>query len=146
MAATSSNGPVPSKHVFIHQLAKQECNTKVRFLGCAIDYDDSTGRLIVEHKYPRDTSSKLPMRAIVDINLLLDTIKTDALPTGSWINIIGYLQHTSLPKTRVSSSGRRRTVQDLPRVQAILMWNAGAVRVEEYEKTLEDHLSIKTTS
>lgn len=138
--AASSNGPVPSKHVFIHQLPQQDSNAKVRFLGCVIDYNGSSGKLMIEHNYPRGTSS-LSTKVMVDINILLETTKTESLQPGSWINVIGYVQDILPPKNRRSSSRYSRLVEDLPKVQAVLLWSAGTVRVEEYERTLEAHLS-----
>lgn len=145
MATGSSNGPAPSMHVFIHQLLKQENNAKVRFLGCVIDYDSNTGQLTVEHNYPRSADVELPKSAGVNINLILNTIKIDVLQAGSWINVIGYVRHAPLPKTQHTRSARMLSAQRQPTVQAVLVWSAGALRVEEYEKTLEDHLAIKGT-
>lgn len=145
MAAGSSNGPPPSKHVFIHQLLKQQNNSKVRFLGCVVDYDDNTGQLTVQHDYPRGTDVESPKRTIVDINLTLNTTKLDVLQSGSWINIIGYVRRTSLPDTQQTRSGHTVAPQRQATVQAVLVWSAGVLRVEEYEKTLEDHLAAKAT-
>lgn len=145
MAAGSSNGPSPSKHVFIHQLMKQENNVKVRFLGCVVDYCDNTGHLTIEHNYPHGTEMELPRRTTVDINLILSTTKIDVLQSGSWINIIGYVRHKPLLKTQQTRPGRTGTLQRQSTVQAVLVWSAGAVHVEDYEKTLEDHLATIIT-
>lgn len=141
MAATSSNGPVASKHIFINQLSKQDYNAKVRFLCCVVDYDDCTAQLMVEHNYPRNTSTESHTRAIVDVNLLLETTRVDVLQPGSWINIIGYVQYGQKAKPRRGKANEKRIGENLPKVQAILAWNAGAVQVEKYERTLEEHLS-----
>jgi hypothetical protein len=145
MAATSSNGPAPSRHIFIHQVLDQEQNAKVRFLGCVIDYDDRTGRLTVKHDYPRVASSRPPTEATVDINMVLESTNMELLQPGSWINVIGYVRSLPMSKGRRPSTSRRKTVAELPEIQAVLVWSAGAVQVEKYEKTMEEHLESMVT-
>lgn len=141
MAETPSNGPVPSKHIFIHQISDQELNAKVRFLSCVVDYDHKTGRLTVEHDYPRGTASKSLTRAVVDISMVLEGMKPDLLQPGNWINVIGYVRNRSLSTARRSSTSRRKIVGELPEVQAVLVWSAGAIQVDKYEKTMAEHLA-----
>lgn len=145
MAETTSNGPVPSKHIFIHQISDQELNAKVRFLSCVVDYDHKMGRLVVEHDYPRVASSKPLTKAIVDINMVLEGMNLDLLQPGSWINVIGYVRSRSMPTARRSSTSRRKAMVELPEIQAVLIWSAGAVQVDKYEKTMEEHLASMDT-
>lgn len=145
MAETSSNGAVPSKHIFIHQVSDQEYNTKVRFLSYVIDYDHKTGLLIVEHDYPRSKSSKTTTKATVDINLILENTNLELLQPGSWINVIGYVRSKPTPNSRRLSTGRKKAVAELPEIQAVLVWNAGAIQVDKYEKTMEEHLASMAT-
>lgn len=145
MAETTSNGPVPSKHIFIHQISDQELNAKVRFLSCVVDYDHKTGRLVVEHDYTRGTSKKSLTKAIVDINMVLEGMNLDLLQPGSWINVIGYVRSRSMPTARRSSTSRRKAMVELPEIQAVLVWSAGAVQVDKYEKTMEEHLASMDT-
>lgn len=142
--AVSTNGPVASKHIFIHNLLDQEVGAKVRFLGCVTDYEDGKGQLIVEHNYASGLDSAPSTKAIVDVNMLLESMKIDAVQPGSWINIIGYVRNKSPRKARRSLSGHRMVGEDLPKIQAILIWNAGAVQVRNYEKTLEEQMSLRS--
>ncbi|KAK5942775.1 hypothetical protein PMZ80_005341 [Knufia obscura] len=145
MAENTSNAPVASKLIFLHQLNEQPLNAKVRFLCCVVDYDEQTGCLTVEHKYPRIASGQVCTSAVVDINLILETVKRPLLQAGSWVNVIGYVQSISAVKRRVSSS---RTVKqqdmrtNLPKVQAVLFWDAGALRLDKYEEAIEQHLAL----
>ena len=62
------------------------------------------------------------------------------LETGRWINVIGYvkdLQQTHKATTTTSLVARSPWDLGLVLVQAVLIWDAGAVRVNEYEKTME---------
>lgn len=77
---------------------------------------------------------------MIDLNLILGTFKGELLETGRWVNVIGYVkgrQQTQKVTTRASLEA------SLPRdlgevlVQAVLIWEVGAMRVNEYEKTME---------
>jgi len=77
---------------------------------------------------------------MVDVNLILETVKSELLENGRWVNVIGYVQSTAQAHSRV----KRRTPeadghkdQREVMVQAVLMWDAGAIRANEYEKTME---------
>lgn len=79
------------------------------------------------------------------MNLILESLNARLLDNGRWVNVIGYLQSSA----QVRAKGKRRSVgasehgkgqdeyDEMPVVQTVLMWDAGAVRATEYEKTLE---------
>jgi len=148
MTENTSNAPVASNLIFLHQIKDQQTNTKVRFLCCTTDYDEQTGCLTVEHRYSPKGTSQMGTNAIVDVNLILETIKRPLLQAGSWINIIGYVH--SVPMKQQVSSSRSRSHGDkgftLPKVKAILLWDAGAVQLDKYENTIEHHLAMTATS
>jgi hypothetical protein len=58
----------------------------------------------------------------VDISQLLDTIHHQNLQIGAWLNVIGYI---------TPSTSRSRS-----KVQAILVWSAGAINLQQYETAL----------
>ena len=58
----------------------------------------------------------------VDISQILDTVHHQNLQTGAWLNVIGYIT----PSTSKSRS----------KVQAILVWSAGAINLQQYETAL----------
>lgn len=146
MAENISNAPVASKYVFLHQLQGQQLNTKVRFLCRVVGFDEQTGYLEVEHKYPRNSVGQVCTSAVVDINLVLETINRPLLQAGSWINVIGYLQSISTNERASSSKSMRCSDVSsvLPKVQAVLVWDAGAVKLDKYEATIQQHLALAT--
>jgi len=88
--------------------------------------------LTLEHNYPQGSHHK----ALVDVNLLLSTLKSNDTRIGEWVNILGYITPTP-PETQniiigSITSGEPR----LSMVQAILLWSAGSVRLQEYERSL----------
>jgi len=140
MADTGSNTPIASKHIFLHQLSEQRVNTKVRFLCCIIEYDDHEGCLIVEHRYPRNTLTLT--RALVDVNLVLETAKGNLLNEGTWLNVIGYVQELGSKRRRLNAEGTKSATRtSLSHVQAVLIWDAGSLHVDQYEQILEKHLA-----
>jgi len=130
----SGNGPAPSKLVFLHDLAKLPRGSKVRFLGYVTEYNTHQGSLTVEHAYPEDAQPT--PRATVDVRLVLETVTARDLQVGRWLNIIGYIVSDpwARKRKRLSVSNSLTTEETL--VQAILIWNAGAIRLANYEPVL----------
>lgn len=137
MAASKSNAPVASKWVFLSQLDEQELTTKVRFLGCLLEYDESTGRALLEHEFPKSSRKSKASRAIVDMKLVLETTDKSCFERGNWINVIGYVQSKETVKIETPHASSH-----LSAVQAVLVWNAGAVRLDKYEDILRQQLSL----
>ena len=60
---------------------------------------------------------------------------------GTWINVIGSIEVSASGKRkRKRKPGDSSTTKDYQRVivGAVLVWTAGAIRVAEYEKILEE--------
>lgn len=101
-----------------------------------IGYNESQGRLYVEHNYSLQDTYNCGFQ--IDVDAVLETTQPSCFEPGSWINVIGFI---AVPACR----GRKRKQSDLfyhppdqdVVVQAVLIWNAGAVRITEYEKIME---------
>ena len=115
-------------------------------------YDVQSGRLHLRHDVPR--SSKPAVSALVDIDLLLETIVSTDTSVGEWINVTGYVTRIEPPATAEGGGVQRSTGRPekgktgpLPstvvHVQAVMLWSAGAVRVREYETTLQDRKDME---
>ncbi|EHY55385.1 hypothetical protein HRR83_008830 [Exophiala dermatitidis] len=136
----SNNGPAPSRFVFLSELPSLPAATKVRFLGCVVGYDTLNGRLLLEHAYPKN---KQPApRASVDINLILETTPSSTLEKGRWLNIIGYIQNTHGHSRRLKARLACST-DPVVSVQAILLWDAGPLRLADYEATLQGQSQLR---
>ena len=107
------------------------------------EYETAKGRLYVEHAYPRDT---VPTpRACIDVNLVLETVSSQLLQNGNWINIIGYVQGG--PEIRGKSKKTRPGTWHAysePEVQGVLIWDASNIRVEDYQITLEEQRRVQS--
>lgn len=104
--------------------------------------------LALQHAY-----SPPPHRAtvaLVDVTLLLETMAGTDTKVGEWVNVIGYVVTagntgsrgedakggggTVRGRGRDDAAGRGFSV----RVQAIMLWSAGSVKIGEYERVLAE--------
>ena len=65
--------------------------------------------------------------AVVDVTLILETLKTTDTQIGEWVNAMGYVNEKS-------RDGSRTEVM----VKALMLWSAGAVDTSEYEAAVRD--------
>ncbi|EXJ67163.1 uncharacterized protein A1O5_09810 [Cladophialophora psammophila CBS 110553] len=140
MTEGAPNGPVPSRLVFIHEIPSLPAASKVRLLGCIVQYDAIKGQILVEHAYPR-SASPIP-RLWVDINLVLENAKPTLLEPGTWINAIGYTRSSGW-QTGKKSGKKPQDLYETVFLQAVLIWDATAVRIEDYEDILEEQRRVR---
>ena len=144
-----SNGPLPTTIIFLTHLPTHPQGTKVRFLGCVTKYDLSTGVLELQHAYP--TTFDTTVVALVDVNLLLENLKREDIVVGAWLNIVGYIEEIMNKREKVrvldGNMGQGRIPRvNLVKVQAIMLWSAGSVKIGEYEKALTERLDLAVVS
>lgn len=91
-----------------------------------LSYNTTTATLELGHAYPEDTNVK----AMVDVELLLETINHEQTRIGEWLNVVGYVT----PRRR----GSKAPTESLSvHVQALIVWPTGPLDVQRYEKTFE---------
>lgn len=89
----------------------------------------------------------------VDVGLVLEGVRREELEGGGWVNVVGYVggwvgEQGEGRRDRGSgeNGGRARGGNDggegmvRVRVQAIMLWSAGGLRVGEYERAVEGRL------
>ncbi|KAL4780937.1 CST complex subunit Ten1 [Aspergillus varians] len=132
------NGPPPSTRAFLSDIPSLPADSKVRFLGCVKTYQISTGRLVLEHNYPRMKKPRQdPASVSVDVNAVLETVTWEELCVGAWINVIGYVRRTPTARWEEGAS-TPASVSDSVHVDAVVVFPAGAVDLGEYEQILCD--------
>ncbi|KAL9624571.1 MAG: hypothetical protein Q9160_001235 [Pyrenula sp. 1 TL-2023] len=127
-------GPAPSKQVFLYEIPQLAAGSKIRFLGCVTSYGVENATLTLAHYYPKT----LPKAAEVAVNveLVLESITKDELQVGCWLNVIGYVQRP--PRKRKRQQKGSETIDNGgTTVQAVMLWNAGALNVGNYERVVE---------
>jgi hypothetical protein len=88
--------------------------------------------LTLEHNHPPANG----LKAMVDIELVLGSIKSHESRIGEWVHVIGYVAAAKQPA--LVSNGATTEVQ----IQAILLWAAGPVKLDRYEE-LHDKLKAE---
>jgi hypothetical protein len=91
-------------------------------------YSTATATLTLDHDFPRDTN----VSALVDMRLLLETLTTEQTRVGEWVNVVGYITSESIA---TKSKGARRWPKKV-HIQALLLWSAGSMDLQRYEKCL----------
>lgn len=93
-------------------------------------YSVTSGILTLEHRLPEDAS---PVLALVDVNLVLESLGSDQTRVGEWVNVIGYITDGA------PSADGKGSFHGSPRVhaQAVLLWSAGPFDIRRYEASLK---------
>jgi hypothetical protein len=84
--------------------------------------------LLLEHNHPPGNG----LKALVDINLVLGSIKSHESRIGEWINVIGYIAAPKQSQSLRSDEGKKNVA-----VQAVVLWSAGPLKLDRYEENLE---------
>ncbi|KAL4896530.1 telomere capping, CST complex subunit-domain-containing protein [Aspergillus ambiguus] len=124
------NGPPPSTRAFLSDLGSLPADSKVRFLGCVRTYNVKTGHLTLEHNYPRRRPPQQSPSVSVDVDAVLERLTSEALCVGAWVNVVGYV---------------RRPVHqpDHVYIEAMMLFPAGPIVLDEYERILHDSLEAE---
>lgn len=90
--------------------------------------------LTVAHYYPKELPKA--SEVAVDIQLVLESIKNHELQVGCWLNVIGYVRRPQRKRKR-----QQKTSEIVDNggttVQAVMLWDAGTLNVDNYERVLE---------
>jgi hypothetical protein len=110
-----------------HFLCLLPISISLTFKYSVKSYNHSTAVLTLEHNFPERNGHQ----ALVDVNLLLETLKSSDTCLGEWLNVVGYV---TLPHPE------EKTAAHSTHIQAIMVWSAGAVKLNEYEMGLTERL------
>ncbi|KPM37060.1 hypothetical protein AK830_g9484 [Neonectria ditissima] len=124
-----SRGPLPSRLQLLSNLPSRPVGEKVRFLGCVTSYSTASGCLSLGHLYPRGTN----VTALVDVNLLLESLTSEETRIGEHVNVIGYIT------SKRSRHGQDTPNQEMPQVsvQAVMLWSTGPMDIHTYERSFD---------
>lgn len=81
------------------------------------------------------------------MNIVLDTAKRELMHDGRWLNVIGYVRSRSASETKSTEARESAAVSpdaSLPVVQAVLLWDAGAIDIKKYETILQEQMAVRT--
>ena len=73
---------------------------------------------------------------IVTVGSVLESLNHDLVQVGAWINVVGYISRVR----SLSGSGPTNTRPFvLPLVDAVMIWSAGAIKLERYDATVRSY-------
>lgn len=86
--------------------------------------------MALQHDFPKDSPDYV--EALVDVDLLLSSLKSTDTQYGEWVHVIGYVKD-ELPTG--SQKGSCATSQ-LVFIQALVLWSAGPFDLDKYESNM----------
>jgi hypothetical protein len=92
-------------------------------------YSVSSGTLQLEQAGATSTR----VTASVDVQLVLERLRAEQTCSGAWVNVLGNITFISEPTTGPGPDANRSTVS----VQALLLWSAGAVDMQQYQASVD---------
>ncbi|KAI5359499.1 putative CST complex subunit Ten1, fungal protein [Septoria linicola] len=144
----TSRRPEPARLVLLDQVRQQEPGTKIRALGCVHAYHHQSATLVLQLDFPSKHSNVSTVLANIDN--VLDTVNHDLLQTGAWLNIVGYVRKPAKARTVPSSTNSqrsgRRSRRVTPLVDVLLIWSAGAVKLDDYQSAVRSYQDTASAS
>ncbi|EMF14002.1 uncharacterized protein SEPMUDRAFT_61946 [Sphaerulina musiva SO2202] len=131
--------PEPARLLLLDQVRHQEPGTKIRVLGCVHAYHIASATLVLKLEYPSKSSNSrnpktLPVPTVLaNIDNVLEAVNHDLLQVGSWLNVVGYVRKPQ------NLSGRRRRRDVIPLMDVLLIWSAGAIKLDDYQSAVRSY-------
>jgi hypothetical protein len=145
-----NNTPEASQLMLLSQLSSAAPGTKVRILGwfvyfstClfpssfpdlhvqSVDiYDSMSATLHLKDRFASTTAKSTSGSASVNVAYVLDGLNFELTQVGAWVNVVGYVRN--------SADERSHPGQMSCLVDAVVIWSAGAIKLDEYEAAVRD--------
>jgi len=99
-----------------------------------------TGTLVLKGEYAASSSKDLTVFAGIDN--VLESVRSELLQVGAWVNIIGYVR----PRTQINAPSRKHKRSSskklsIPTVEVIMIWSAGAIKLADYQSAVRSFQS-----
>lgn len=104
-------------------------------------YSTQTAEVTLRHDYPKAEGN---VEALVDVKLLLETLKSRQTDIGQWVHVIGYLTFVEPGVVTDAQHSSKRNSTPRVGVQALIMWVAQDLHLGTYEKTLSKDSNHRT--
>jgi hypothetical protein len=99
-------------------------------------YDSTSATLHFKDRFASTTVPSASGSASVNVAYVLDALNFELTQVGAWVNVVGYVRNSG---DAHSDSGKVSCSVD-----AVVIWSAGAIRLDEYEAAVRD-LQATTT-
>jgi hypothetical protein len=135
--------PEPTHLILLDQIHVQPPGRKIRVLGCVHEYKIETATLVLKGEY--DFTPNAPQHLIIfaGIHNVLESIKSDLLQVGAWVNIVGYVKPPTHVHVAAPSRKRRKSSKmlSIPTLEVLLIWSAGAIKLTDYQSAVRSFQS-----
>jgi hypothetical protein len=92
-------------------------------------YDSMSATLHLKDRFASTTVPSASGSASVNVAYVLDALNFELTQVGAWVNVVGYM---------------KTTTNGYSCVDAVVIWSAGAIKLDEYEAAVRD-LQATTT-
>ena len=92
-------------------------------------YDSMSATLHLKDRFASTTASSASGSASVNVAYVLDALNFELTQVGAWVNVVGYI---------------KTTTDGYCCVDAVVIWSAGAIKLDGYEAAVRD-LQATTT-
>ena len=100
-------------------------------------YDPSCGSVSLKHNYP---SSSTPVVAEVRLDHVLESITHTTTQIGTWLNVVGFISRDEdggHKDVRAAPKKSSKPILKVVTIDAVMVWDAGSIKLDAYEKALE---------
>ena len=99
-------------------------------------YDSMSATLHLKDRFASTTAPSISGSTSVNVAYVLDALNIELTQVGAWVNVVGYVRSAG----DVGSGSAMTSCS----VDAVVIWSAGAIRLDEYEGAVRD-LQATTT-
>jgi len=96
----------------------------------------------LKHDYP---SSSTPVVAEVHLDHVLESITPTTTQIGTWLNVVGFINRDGREDAQAAPNKGGRPMLMVVTVDAVLVWDAGNIKLDTYERALEARKSCGST-
>lgn len=99
-------------------------------------YDSMSATLHLKDRFAFTTAPSASGSASVNVAYVLDALNLELTQVGAWVNVVGYVRNPTNEQQASESTSCS--------VDAVIIWSAGAIRLDEYEAAVRN-LQATTT-
>ena len=93
-------------------------------------YDTMSATLHLKDRFASTTAPSTLGSASVNVAYVLDALNIELTQVGAWVNVVGYVRSVG----DVDCDSGKTSCS----VDAVVIWSAGAIKLDEYEAALRD--------
>lgn len=93
-------------------------------------YDSASAILHLKDRFAFTAAPSTSGSASVNVAYVLDALNLELTQVGAWLNVVGYV--------RSATDEQRKSGSTSSSVDAVVIWSAGAIRLDEYEAAVRD--------